>query len=331
MNQLILTILLIVAAAAAVTFSACDILEPEAQGQLVPLTVDEDPSLPSIEVNGTLLHAETFGNPTDPMLVILHGGPGGDYRSMLKLAAFADDGFFVVFYDQRGCGLSRRHGREMYDAQGPDLAVADLRAVIGHYRSSGQKVLLMGQSWGAMLASAYINDYPEDISGAILMEPGGLTWPDTKEYLERWQIIDPFDETLNDRVFVDQIITGSDHVKLDYKAAIQGAAEYAEGNKLGIAGPTPFWRMGGLYAIAASEYATEHSFDFTTNLQKYDKPVLFAYSELNQAYGRSHAELVSSAFPNVQLVEILGTGHSIPSFGWDNLYPIAKAYLNTVR
>jgi len=60
------------------TFVSCEILDPGEPGQLVPLTVDEDPTLPSISVNGTQLHAETFGNPTDPMLVILHGGPGGD-------------------------------------------------------------------------------------------------------------------------------------------------------------------------------------------------------------------------------------------------------------
>ena len=161
----------------------------------------------------------------------------------------------------------------------------------------------MGLSWGAMLATAYVNEHPDDISGVVLMEPGGFTWPDTREYLERWQTLDIFSETVNDRVFIDQVITGSDHEKLDYRSALQGAAEYAEGNKLGIAGPSPFWRMGAVCAASAFEFANEHSFDFTTHLQDYDTPVLFAYSELNQAYGISHAEHVSSAYPRVQLIE----------------------------
>ncbi len=331
MKQLFFSIVIVTAAVFAATFSACDILEPEEHGQLVPLTVDEDPSLPSIEVNGTLLHSESFGDPNDPMIVVLHGGPGGDYRSMLKCAAFADDGFFVVFYDQRGAGLSKRHDREMYETQGNALFIDDLSGVIGHYRSPGQKVTLLGLSWGAMLATAYVNEHPEDISGVILAEPGGFTWSDTEAYIKRWQTIDPFEETVNDRVFLDQFITGSDHEKLDYKAAIQGAAEYAKGNKLGIEGPAPFWRMGAVSAASLYTYARDHSFDFTTRLQQYDKPVLFAYSELNQAYGKSHAEHVSSAYPRVQLAEIRGTGHSITYFGWDQFYPIAMTYLKTVR
>ena len=44
-------------------------------GNLVPLTVDQDPSLPSITVNGTRLHAEAFGHPDSTMVVVIHGGP----------------------------------------------------------------------------------------------------------------------------------------------------------------------------------------------------------------------------------------------------------------
>jgi proline iminopeptidase len=54
-------------------------------GNLVPRTVDQDPSLPSIIVNGTQLHTEAFGNPADPMVVFLHGGPGSDYRNALNV------------------------------------------------------------------------------------------------------------------------------------------------------------------------------------------------------------------------------------------------------
>jgi len=237
----------------------------------------------------------------------------------------------VVFYDQRGSGLSRRHDKELYLTRGYQIFIDDLDAVIRHYRKPGQKVFLMGLSRGAMLATAYVNEYPSGINGLVLMEPGGFTWDQTQSYLERWQSPELFNETSNDYTFPDQIITGSHHEKLDYKAAIQGAAEYAEGNKLGIAGPSPFWRHGAVCASAAFEYARAHSFDFTTNLLRYETPVLFAYSERNQAYGKSHAERVSSAYPRVQLVEIRGTGHNIVSFGWENLYPVAKAYLDTMK
>ncbi|GAF92260.1 unnamed protein product, partial [marine sediment metagenome] len=51
----------------------------------VPATVDQDPSLPSITINGYTYHGETYGDPTNPVVIILHGGPGSDYRSILNL------------------------------------------------------------------------------------------------------------------------------------------------------------------------------------------------------------------------------------------------------
>src|SRR5262245_28214126 len=86
----------------------CGCLDPGEPGSLVPRTVAEDPRPPRIEVAGTLLHAEAFGDPAAPMVMALHGGPGNDYRGMLPLKALADDGYRVVFWDQRGAGLSQR-------------------------------------------------------------------------------------------------------------------------------------------------------------------------------------------------------------------------------
>jgi proline iminopeptidase len=317
------------AAMAAVTVVSCDTVDPDDPGYLVPPTVDEDASLSSISVNGTQLHAETFGNPNDPMIVVVHGGPGGDYRSLLNCSKFSADGFFVVFYDQRGSGLSRRHGKEVFTV---GLFIDDLDAVIRYYRQGpAQKVILMGHSWGAMLATAYVNVHPGAVSGVVLMEPGGFTWPVAEEYIKRFMDFKAFDETSNDFLYLDQFITAEGHNLLDYKASLQAAATFAEGNKVGNAGPYPSWRQGAVCATAAADYAKEHSFDFTTNLQQYGTQVLFVYSELNQAYGRAHAERVSSAYPNVQLVEVMGTGHEIPYFGWDGFYPVAKSYLNTIK
>ena len=316
-------------AIAVATFSACEILDPVAPGQLVPRTVDEDPTLPSIAVNGTQLHSETFGDPNNPMIVVLHGGPGGDYRSLLNLSRFSADSFFVVFYDQRGSGLSRRHNKDVYSDR---FYVDDLEAVINHYRQkTDQKIILIGQSWGAMLATAYVNIHPSAISGVVLSEPGGFTWSDAKGYINRWRTLSLFDETSNDFVYLDQILTGNDHITLDYRAALQSAAGFAPGNKLGIAGPMPFWRIGAVCNSAMSAYAEANSFDFTQNLKQYTTKILFVYSELNEAYGKSYAEQVSSAYPNVQLVEITGSGHEIPYEGWDKFYPVVKTYLNTIK
>lgn len=304
---------------------ACERLDLEDPGHLVPLTVDENSSLPSIAVNQTLLHAETFGDKSNTMLVVLHGGPGVDYRSMLNYGSLADQGYFVVFYDQRGSGLSKRHPASDYTIQ---TFIDDLDAVIEHFKTSDdQSVVLMGHSWGAMLATAYINQHPEGVKGAVLTEPGGFTWETTLTYIERSRALKLFGEGTNDVVYLDQFITGDDHQTLDYKMVLSTAGD----NNVGDLGPVPFWRYGAVCSNAAILYAQEHSFDFTTHLSDFPNDVLFGFSELNLSYGEEHAILVSSAYENVQLVEVKGTGHEIPLFGWPQFEPVVIDYLKSIE
>jgi len=311
-----------------ITLSACEKeLRFDEDGVLVPLTVMEDASLPSVNINGIQLHSETYGNPPDPLLVVIHGGPGADYRGMLNFKDLANDSMFVVFYDQRGSGLSQRLDRNTYT--NVQVFVDELDGVINYYRqSSSQKIILAGHSWGAMLATAYINQKPNEITGVILAEPGGFTWEQTEAYFGRSRTLNLFDELTNDFVYQDQFITGSDHNTLDYKMALSTAGNVTTGD----VGFAPYWRYGAICSMASIELAINNpkQMNFTTNLNSYTSKVLFSYSELNTAYGVEHAELVSSALPNVELVEILDSGHEIPHFGWDNFYPIIQNYLSEI-
>jgi proline iminopeptidase len=305
-----------------------DIHEP---GNLVPKTVMEDPSLPSITVNGTTLHAETFGNPDSSLVIFLHGGPGADYQNGLNVRQLADDGYYVVFYDQRGTGLSQRHDKNTYSIQ---LYLDDLTAVIGHYRTSpNQRVFLFGHSWGAMLTAAYINAYPDRIDGAIFAEAGGFNKQLLDEYGEVSRKLNLFSEITNDVLFYDQFLTGreNEHEILDYKLAIASSFSYAEGNDEGIEGPSPFWRNGATVLQAFMDIAENEGFDFTTNLNQYQTKVLFLYGENNKSYGLRFAEKEAAFFPKSEIIQIEDTGHKMIYFKWNSVYPVVLDYLNSLN
>lgn len=303
------------------------------EGNLVPKTVEHDPSLPSIPVNGTLLHSEAFGDPDSALLIILHGGPGADYRSLLNCKEFASQGWRVIFYDQRGSGLSKRHPKNSYSLQ---LMYDDLGAVINYYRRSAtQKVFLLGHSWGAILATGYINKYPAAISGVILAEPGGLVYDDIQDYLKRARNVNPASELFNDVSYPDQFITGKEdqHAVADYKYALAAVADGAKGNPTGNEARPPFWRFGQVVAAALTEIGDKEKPDFTSNINQFSTKILFVYSENNKAYGLQYAQKVSSAFPHVQLFKVNGAGHDLLAFqtGWNNFYPMALTYLNSLK
>jgi proline iminopeptidase len=315
---------------------ACDrgLLDVSEPGALVPRTVDQDASLPSLALNGTLLHVRAFGSPTDPLLVLIHGGPGGDSRSLLAARAFADHGFQVVFYDQRGAGLSRREPLEQFEQRGAmDMMLADLDALITHFAPNGsRRVFLIGHSWGAMLATGYISRYPGKISGAVLAEPGGFTWTQTREYTDRVFKLRPFAEALNDALFPAQMFAGrSEHEVLDYRAAFYNDYENRPGNVLGNAGSYPFWRAGAIAHTGLIAHAERYGFDLSSGLAAFTTEVLFLYSELNRAYGPQWAATVAAAYPNARLDIVRGSGHELLYFGWADFFPQSLAYLERVR
>jgi proline iminopeptidase len=312
-------------------FTGCEELDPTQSGNLVPKTADEDSSIPHINVNGTVLHAEAFGDPTNPMVVFLHGGPGNDYRGGLNVNELANDGYYVVFYDQRGAGLSKRHAKNSFNIQ---IMFDDLTAVIEHYRTSPiQKVFLFGHSWGAMVAAGYINEYPTATDGAILAEPGGLTWARVKEYGERSRKIDLLAEVANDVLFTDQLLTakGNDQEVLDYKMALQLNYIFTPGNVEGVEGPFPFWRCGAVSIARFMEIGEEDGFDFTTNLDQYQAHVLLLYSEDNKAYGKAFAQTEADYFPNATIAQVDDTGHEMLHFQWNNVHPLVLTYLNSLN
>lgn len=303
------------------------------EGNLVPKTVEHDPSLPSITVNGTQLHSEAVGPVDSAMIIVLHGGPGADYRSLLNCKQFANNGFRVIFYDQRGSGLSKRHEKNSYSLQ---LMYDDLTAVINYYkRSATQKIFLLGHSWGAILATGYINKYPAAIAGIILAEPGGLIYDDIEAYIKRARDIDPASELFNDVSYPDQFITGNEdeHAIVDYRYALAAVADGAKGNPTGNEATPPFWRFGKIVADAFTEIGENERPDFITNINQFSTKVLFVYSENNKAYGQQHAQKIASAFSNVQLFKVNGAGHDLLAFqtGWNNFYPVALSYLNSLK
>ncbi|MDD4485055.1 MAG: proline iminopeptidase-family hydrolase [Methanoregula sp.] len=104
--------------------------------------------------------------PGTPLLV-LHGGPGAPHDYLTPLAALADTRP-VVFYDQLGCGNSDKvSGTSLLTVERFAEEVGEVRASLGL-----EKVFLLGQSWGCMLAVDYLlTQKPTGVQGQVLSGP----------------------------------------------------------------------------------------------------------------------------------------------------------------
>ena len=297
-------------------------------GNLVPKTVAEDPSLPAIDINGTRLHSEAFGDPAGPVVLVLHGGPGSDYRGLLPLRALADDGYRVVFWDQRGTGLSQRHDLSTITL---DVFLEDLRQVIEYY-APGRPLVFIGQSWGAMYATAFINDhgdYDGRIKGAIFTEPGAFTSAQLRAFMQRYQgSMSLLGEKFNDALWAGQFMSPADHARADYQAglfAMRGVpSEHKDPNNL-----APMWRVGAAMRQRLAELAKQ-DFDWTTHLDAYPHKVLFLRGDLNTAVTLEHQQELAAAYPDARIETIENVGHAVIWERTDDYLTHARAYLREI-
>jgi proline iminopeptidase len=307
-------------------FSGC--LCASDPGNLVQKTVAEDETLPAIDLAGTRFHTEAFGNPEAPVIMVLHGGPGADYRGLLPLAALADEGYRVVFWDQRGSGLSARHDPDDLTLE---VYLEDLRLFIEHYAPT-QPLVFIGHSWGAMYATAFIDqygDYNGRIRGAILSEPGAFNDRQLEEFIKRLVgSVSLVGEQLNDAFWAGQFLSAADHERADYHAslfAIRGTpSEHKDPNNL-----APLWRPGAIVNQRLLEIAQE-GFDWTTNLAAFPHHVLFLRGDLNEAATLAHQQELAASYPDASITTIENVGHEMIWERTDDYLTHTRAYLREI-
>ncbi len=109
------------------------------------------------------LYWEECGTPDGVPALFLHGGPGAGLTDAGR-RFFDPDHYRIVAFDQRGAGRSTPHG----ELSGNDTAalVEDIETL---RRDRGiDRWLVLGGSWGALLALAYAEAYPERCRGLVL-------------------------------------------------------------------------------------------------------------------------------------------------------------------
>jgi proline iminopeptidase len=133
--------------------------------------------------SGVSLYVRTIGK--GQPVIVLHGGPDFDHAYLLPDLDRLADTVRLIYYDQRGRGLSAE------GVQPEDVTlvseVEDLDVVREHFGQD--KAVLLGHSWGAVLALEYALRHPSHVSRLVLMNPAPASTSDVvllrNAYLEK--------------------------------------------------------------------------------------------------------------------------------------------------
>lgn len=116
-----------------------------------------------IKVPGGNVWYKVVGNGKKTPLMMLHGGPGFPSNSLQTLDVLAKDRK-VIFYDQLGCGKSHRpSNKSLWKLSRFVSELNMIKKILGL-----SEVILLGHSWGSMLATEYTLKYPNEIIALIL-------------------------------------------------------------------------------------------------------------------------------------------------------------------
>ncbi|HBR97818.1 MAG TPA: prolyl aminopeptidase [Gammaproteobacteria bacterium] len=126
-----------------------------------PINPNKTLTLPVDDVH--VLCVEESGDPRGVPVVYLHGGPGAGSNPYQR-RLFNPEHYRIVVFDQRGCGQSTPHAALRDNTT--DHLIADMERI--RTALEIDRWVVSGGSWGATLALAYAQAFPDRVLGLIV-------------------------------------------------------------------------------------------------------------------------------------------------------------------
>jgi len=276
-----------------------------------------------VTTNGATLHAETFGDPGDPPVLLIMGAmasgiwwPDDFYRQL------AGRGRFVIRYDHRDTGASTSYepGKAGYTTE---VLADDAVAVLNAYGI--QRAHLVGMSLGGYLSQLLALKYPNRVLTLTLISSERLALADPAmpgiapaiiEYHAKAGTLD----WGNKRAVIDyqigawRLLTGPGRT-FDERAIDEMAA--ADFDRT----PNP---------LAAFNHATlGDAAGWVGRLHEITAPTLIIHGTEDPVLPYAHALALKAAIAGSSLITLEGAGHELNRADWEVI--INAVVLHTVR
>jgi proline iminopeptidase len=215
----------------------------------------------------------------------------------------------VVYWDQRGNGLSERIGAEEIS---PEAMVEEIDAVRDRF-SPGAPVTLVGHSFGAMYTALYASRRPEAVAQAVLVEPGGLNDAIFRETYGDTVNIDLLSAGMTDRMWGNRTLSADDHEEMDYRAllVLLDDAQMNYWCDPEAAPEWPLWRPGAYLELERSTAMLRDGFEFAEGLREWPVPVLILGTECSSIGYDFQVEYTAPLFADAEVAFVPDAGHRL--------------------
>jgi len=263
-----------------------------------------------IPVGNAHLYSREVGQGTS--IIVLHGGPDFDQSYLLPDMDRLSDSFRLIYYDQRGRGKSADSVRSEDVTLASDIA--DLEKVRQYFHLDS--VVLLGHSWGSVLALEYALRYPDRVSHLILMNPAPASTDDYKQVRREWLEKRADDMERRKAIAATAAYKEGDpdaviaYYRIHFKPAFAQPENY---EKIIARLRASFSREGILKARAIEDRLMEETwsspqYNLLPRLNRLTIPTLVIYGDHDMIPAVT-AEHVTQAIPNAHMVTLKGCGH----------------------
>lgn len=256
-----------------------------------------------VELSDAKIHYKIFGK-GNPILII-NGGPGMSSEGFVHLAEQLSKNHQTIIYDQRGTGLSKL--KTLNGNITMDLMVDDIESLRKHLKI--ENWVVMGHSFGGMLAYYYASKHPDCVKAMIQSSSGGMDL----DLLGSINITSKLSRTENDSLnyYNSRIAEGDTTYKTLLGRGRFLAPAYLYNKKYV---PIIAERLTqGNSAINNLVWANLRSirYDVKEEMKSFHKPVLILHGS-NDIVAREVAETAQNILPNSRLIILQNTSH----YGW---------------
>ncbi|SHG67914.1 alpha/beta fold hydrolase [Flavobacterium defluvii] len=216
----------------------------------------------SFFVNGQNLYIKTYGSEKNKTIIFIHGGPSGNATLFEGTTAqnLADKGFYVIAYDRRGEGRSTDPDAKFTYAE----AFHDLNSIYKKYHL--KKAILLGHSFGGLVATLYTNKYPEKVSALVL---AGALFSQQETY----------DHILNSIKKI-HYYDSKTHNKIDYVEKLDKHSAGYRKHCFDLASDEGYFKMPKPTKASKKLYADYEASEFyKNNIRNKNAPLLFYQNE----------------------------------------------------
>jgi len=259
--------------------------------------------------DGASIYYKTLGRGVP--LLLLHGGPGADHSDFLPALEPLARRWQLVLIDERGSGRSQR----LKDPKGYTLnrMVRDIERVRRHLRLP--QFVVLGHSFGGILAQAYAVRHPKRILGLVLVGTGSSARCIDRDFrnirkrlparlrarLARWEKAGIFQA---DGTYKKEYAAASGEALAPYMYAKAPPAQYRDAPDLGMEVLREMWVRRSDFRIDGNL----EGFDFTHSLSRVKAPSLVVIGD-RDLVSTATADTSRASLPRATLVVMAECAH----------------------